>query len=74
MKNTITYTEHYVTVDLECNPLAGRMAGKSFINMLRMFKSVPYEVKVLRTKIKKGCSKGKTRKTISIKPKTLLTT
>lgn len=69
MKTTTIYTEHRITIDLEYDPLTGRMAGKSFTNMMNMFKSVPYEVKVLRTKIKKGARKGQIRTIVISKPK-----
>lgn len=72
MKASTTYTEHRITIDPNYNPLVGRTAGKSFANMTTLFKSVPYEVKVLRTKIKKGIRKGKTRTIIVSKPKNII--
>jgi hypothetical protein len=68
MKTTTTYTEHHITFDTEYDPLTGRMAGKSFINM----KSVPYKVSILRTKVKKGCGKGGVRTIVLKKPKNSL--
>ena len=72
MKTTTTSTKEVTYFDLESvsfldnNPNIHRAGGKTFLNMFRSLgiKVSLQTTKCLRTKVKKGCGKGKTRVSI----------
>ncbi len=74
MKTTTKFLEEVTYFDLESSILfndvvvesSSRFSGKSFLNMYNLLgiKVTFRNSKNLRTKVKKGCNKGKTRITV----------
>lgn len=74
MKSTTTTTEEYLSYDLEALDLLSdtyiiescRIGGKSLSSTVNFLLGTTITVtkKTLRTKVKKGCNKGKTRVTV----------